>query len=728
MIRSNTHSVTNCYRLHRNTDGLATELVALRGSMSSTLPAMDSGQPAVHSRRVAIEIGVATFAILVLELAIIRWMSQQIRVFAYLNNLLLIAAFLGMGIGLDLSSRGWRLIRWKLPLLLLLAALLAYSKSLNLMDLSFPDVSIALWGADGIRRGETFLTTLAAITALFGLVASVFVCGGEFVGQQFARLAALRAYSADLLGSFLGVAALATASYAQTTPVVWFAIGCVPVAWLSRKIWSWPLVAAILWLVWGSQGAAMFSPYNRIDLRTIENRAGTHLVLAANRDFHQFLYDLSDRRIASAGANERPHLATLRAGYDLPFALTARRGRALVVGAGTGNDVAAALRAGFAHVTSVDIDPRIIEVGRALHPERPYSDARTVAVVNDARNFFENYQGQPFDIVCFGLLDSHAMFSAMSTLRLDNYVYTVDGIRAAYGHVAPGGTLSVSFQVWQGEWLADRIAAAMKAATGQQPWMFGGEGRTFVVAKGADLAPRIAQLGLAQHQPRELDHVRIPDDDWPFLYLRPGVFPVGYAAVLSMVLIIGIAATRFAYGAGIFSRARFDVPLFLMGAAFLLIETRGVTGLSLLFGSTWIVNSAVFGGVLLVAWIANLLIERHRPAGVERWFVPLLLTLLISYAVRPSMLLGLDAPWSGIIGSLVNAAPIGFAAVIFSALLRNSADSAASLGSNLLGAVAGGCLEYLSLYTGLRSVTLVAAALYLLVLLLLLKRRQNAVS
>ena len=46
----------------------------------------------------------------------------------------------------------------------------------------------------------------------------------------------------------------------------------------------------------------------------------------------------------------------------------------------------------------------------------------------------------------------------------------------------------------------------------------------------------------------------------------------------------------------LFSRGRFDTQMFLLGAAFLLLETRAVTQLSLLFGSTWIVNTSVFGG------------------------------------------------------------------------------------------------------------------------------------
>ena len=60
---------------------------------------------------------------------------------------------------------------------------------------------------------------------------------------------------------------------------------------------------------------------------------------------------------------------------------------------------------------------------------------------------------------------------------------------------------------------------------------------------------------------------------------------------------IAIVGATLVFGRSLFTAARFDPILFLMGAAFLLIETRSVTELSLLFGSTWLVNAAVFGAV-----------------------------------------------------------------------------------------------------------------------------------
>src|ERR1051326_2040311 len=151
-------------------------------------------------RSIRFQIASATFSILALELTLIRWMSQQIRVFAYLNNILLMAAFLGMGLGVALGKRHPRLAYATLPLLMLLCALLCYAKPLDLAGLSFPDRSVMLWGADGLKADEDFATNLKLVLALFALVAGVFVCAGAAVGDRFGNLEALPPYSADLLG------------------------------------------------------------------------------------------------------------------------------------------------------------------------------------------------------------------------------------------------------------------------------------------------------------------------------------------------------------------------------------------------------------------------------------------------------------------------------------------------------------------------------------------------
>jgi len=663
----------------------------------------------------ALRLGLATFAILALELAIIRWMSHQVRIFAYLNNVLLMASFLGMGLGIAIGRRRPRLIEFALPSLLVLAAILTFSAQLGLLRLAFPDPTLSIWGAETLRGNETFLRNLTKIVALFALVVWIFVCAGSVVGPLFSSLRPLRAYTADLTGSLLGVIAMTIAAAFGTTPPVWLALAVIPLAILSPRIVSFACAIAVVVLAQLSVQHAQFSPYNRLDIGYSAVIPGHPFALAANRDAHQLLLDLRTSNIASPQytLQQQQFLQKYRYMYDLPFRVPVGRGRALVVGAGTGNDVAAALRNGFGQVVSVDIDPTIIAIGRRFHPERPYSDPRAQPVVNDARAYFEQHRDERFDIVCFGLLDSHAMFSSMGSLRLDNYVYTVEAMRSAWNHVAPGGALSVSFSVYAGNWIADRIFAVMTQATGQNPRVFAfpeTTAKTFIVTRGASRLPARA-VRFEVPMATDLDTTRVTTDDWPFLYLRPNTFPAGYVTMLACVLVLAAAGARVAFGKHLYGSG-FDPVLFLMGAAFLLIETRGVTDLSLLFGSTWIVNSSVFAGVLVMALAANLAVQRFQPRDLTPYFVALFVALVISYLIRPSQLLPLSMLGRGVVGGLLNALPIGFAGVIFSTLLARSEDATSSLGSNLVGAMAGGSLEYASIFTGLRFLTAIAIALY----------------
>jgi len=693
----------------------------------------------VNTRR---DLFIATFGILALELAVIRWISQQVRVFAYLNNVLLMGAFLGMGLGVAMGRRRPRLVRGTLPMLGALMLCLAFSDRLHIARLGFPDQSIAMWG---IEMAENAAASAAVILAIFAAVVAVFFFAGSIVGWLFASGDALDAYASDLLGSLAGVVAVTVAAAFGTPPTVWFALGVLAFLWLAeaerrrpagwpgavpapteaapgqppgrRRSWeSWIGGAAVLVAAHLSIAGALFSPYYRIDLDTARSIAGAPIRLSVNRDFHQYMHDLSFARIGRAAGEERRRLAFVEYAYRLPFILTQKKDAALIVGAGTGNDVAAALRARFARVVSVDIDPAIIAIGRRLHPERPYSDPRVVPVVNDARAYFEQTPDARFDVVCFGLLDSHAMFSSMASLRLDNYVYTVESIRSAWRHVADGGVLSLSFSIGDREWLADRLAAVVTAATGQRPLVvFHGVqgGRSFIVGKNLDVRAAAARAGVRTFAPREpMYAVRASTDDWPFLYIRPATFPYGYVAVLGGVLLIALIASRAVYGRDMFARGRFDPALFFMGAAFLLIETRGVTDLSLLFGSTWIVNASVFAGILLTAWIANSIVRRRGAWPLPLLFAALAAALVVNYLVRPSMLLPLGLIERGVAGGILNGLPVGIAGLLFSQLLARSSHPDAALGSNLLGTVLGGCLEYLSVFVGLRALTLVALALY----------------
>jgi hypothetical protein len=241
--------------------------------------------------------------------------------------------------------------------------------------------------------------------------------------------------------------------------------------------------------------------------------------------------------------------------------------------------------------------------------------------------------------------------------------------------------------------------------------------RAGVVLAADELARRTAVV------PRgTIEETLTPSDDWPFLYVRPGVFPIGYLIVLGSLLAAAAWSVRRVFGLG---RAGFEWPLFLMGAAFLLIETRGVTSLSLLFGSTWLVNAAVFGGILAMVLAANLLVQRWRPQAMAPWFGALLVAVALLYVLPMAWL----QPWP-LAGRLVAAGlltglPIGLAGVVVSILLARAAQPVPALGANLLGAVLGGCLEYYSMLGGLRATVLLALALYLAAGWLLLRQARG---
>lgn len=696
-----------------------------RNKFLKLLPAFTDSSWTKGGGSAGVKIALATFGILALELAVIRWTSSQIRIFAYFNNLVLIGAFLGMGFGVALGRRYGGLLHGTLPALLLLSIPLAFSEPLGLVHMAFPDKGVFLWGAETLRGGAfQYLRNLVIFILLFELIVFVFLLAGTAVGRLFSELPPLRAYSFDLAGSLVGILGFTAATQFNAGPPVWLLIGGLPFVWLSRKPISLVCLVAVVGLGWYSVGEAVYSPYNRIDIQTGQRS----YVLEVNRDFHQYMHDLSDRALTDTTrpAEKLQESLFLRDTYDLPFQVNTHRGQALIVGSGTGNDVQAALRNGYRKVFSVDIDGEIIALGKRLHPEKPYGDQRVVPVVNDARAFFEQYRGEPFDHICYGLLDSHAMFSAMSSLRLDNYVYTEEGIRAAWEHLSPQGHLSISFSIFAGKWISDRLFWTITKATGQKPVaVYHGMhyGATYVVAPQMDKLALTRLKGYPRLTPeRDIKAVRTTSDDWPFLYIRPGHIPWGYMLVLGTILIIAAATTPLAFGRKALT-SDFDPVLFFMGAAFLLIETRGVTSLSLVFGSTWIVNSAIFAGILITVLGANLCVARFRFQNALPWFCGLFLALLLLWRFDTAWLNQFSLFSRGLIGGLANALPIGFAGIIVSISLARSFNPTAALGSNLLGSVVGGCLEYFSMYIGLRALVLLAMVLCLAALYHLIKMR-----
>lgn len=648
---------------------------------------------------------VATYSALILffELALIRYTAGYVRVFGFYVNFVLIAAFLGMGVGLLRADDAAR-FRWlAIPAsLLLFGAVWVFSHS----AIAVPtDRNEYLWGIFTDQEGRREIPLSTVVAVLFGLSALFFVPLGALLGQQFRQLPALRAYSYDLAGSLAGIIAFAACSGLRLSPPVWFAIGFAAwaVASLDRRAFAAAVLAtgAVVSAVAIAQRGPIeyWSPYYRINVVA----DGPAFRINVNGSLHQIVLDLDSGRV-----RRWPMMRLARDGYVLPYAWAGRVDTALVVGSGTGNDLALLLAQGAKYVDAVEIDPVIADLGKVLHKQRPYADPRVHLHVDDARAFLRR-STRKYDLIIFGTLDSQTLLSGMSSVRLDNYVYTVEAFESARRRLNATGSMvlyHMSPQPYIGAKIYQMVGDAFDASPGVY-FRFMNLFNLIVVA--GDGALRVPAA-----DPAVMDTLRVAyapsHDNWPYLYLRERTIPGHYRAALLSVLLV--TALFVGFGAGGVVRRGIDPAMFFMGAGFLLVETKSVTEMSLLFGSTWRVNLLVFASILVVVLLANILVIRRSLPRLTVLFGGLFLALAAAFALPASSLLWLGTLGQWIVGGLMVALPVFFAALIFSTLFKARADAPRALAYNLLGAIVGGVLEYASMAVGIKGLYVLAAVLY----------------
>src|SRR5207247_9623653 len=86
----------------------------------------------------------------------------------------------------------------------------------------------------------------------------------------------------------------------------------------------------------------------------------------------------------------------------------------------------------------------------------------------------------------------------------------------------------------------------------------------------------------------------------------------------------------------------------------------------------------------------------------------------VQWLIPPHAVLGFSVAPRVFLAITLAFFPIFVANLIFAERFRDTADPTAAFGANLLGAMVGGTLEYLSLLVGFRSLLFVVAALYLI--------------
>ncbi len=474
-----------------------------------------------------VNLALASFLILFLELALIRWIATEIRIFAYFQNLVLLACFIGGGIGCYLSARK---IRLYIPLymLSLLAGLvilpiyvhfdgqaLHLFRNIPVFLASFADSVILYQRTIGhlyFMQAIGFLATLV----IFSCIVLAFIPLGQILGRVFEESKnPIEAYSMNVAASLLGIWAFSAFSFFYTSPWVWWLVSLVIIIVLmifapteatsgekKKKFFLNENFLKVSGLFAGflavgllvansstihsykmKHGMTIWSPYQKLTLAPYPNLEGTDPFKTINFTGYNMkvnnvgfmdLINLSDSFIKLAkDVMKHPVYQNQVIGklnrFNLAFYLKPNTKSALILGGGAGNDAAAAVRAGLNQIDVVEIDPGIYDLGVQYHPEQPYAHPNVRVFVDDARAFVKKTKNK-YDLVYFGLLDAHSQSSSMHSMRMDNYVYTQESFEEAKHLLKEDGIFVVTYWV-QRFWVAKRIENVLKKVFGWDPFV-----------------------------------------------------------------------------------------------------------------------------------------------------------------------------------------------------------------------------------------------------------------
>src|SRR4051794_4947316 len=646
----------------------------------------------------------ASFVVLFLETAIIRWMPAYVRLLAYFSNFILLATFLGIGIGCLLAARRHNLTAW-FPALLL--GLIAAVDRLRL-EVALPSTS-TIYFSSGTAAPVNVVESTLLLPLLFVVVAALFATISYRMGRLLTAHAPLRAYVINLLGSLAGVGAFALVSWLELPPSAWLgivAVAAAPFVLTARRALAaanLAMLAASIVLVHQMERGSLWSPYYRITV--FQDRDVT--VVEVNHIFHQSMAPVAHKEYF----------------YQWPYAVFGDTfDDVLILGAGSGTDVAAALKHGARHVDAVDIDPVILRLGAERHPDHPYSDPRVTVVNDDARHYLRTTTKR-YDLIVFALIDSLTVQSSFSGVRLESYMFTRESFEAVRDHLSPTGVMAV-YNYFREKWLVDRLANSIAGVFGAEPLTHVHQDRAYL---GVILAgPRVAQLHRPPALPADVTaygqshapspaHPLVRDasvipatDDWPFLYMRAPELPRHYLAALSLVLVVSAIAVWFTRDAG----AGWSWHFFFLGAGFMLLETKSIVQFALLWGSTWSSASLAIASVLVMALASALLASRVDIRRRGLVLAVLIALVAVNYAVPIGRVTFASRALESLFYGALVFSPVFCAGLLFSSSFKTSESTATDFGANLLGAIVGGAGEYLSLVAGYRFLLILVAGCY----------------
>ena len=682
-----------------------------------------------------------TMVSLLLELVMIRWLASVFPVFSFFKNFTLLACFLGLGAGYAVAEKQPCAPALVLPMLALFVTVITLLRyDLGAGNGLFTAIPMHEQSTVGVpNESPSWIGLLQEGGPVYMLLAMSFmVCAcicypvGQLCGKLLHSADALKAYGLNLIGSIVGVLVLCGMSLFWLPPVVWFtAVGGILLFFVLARDTRLPLGVASFCLLltvlsWPVQPEIqrIYSPYQLLERMA---KSDGLMNLLSGGAYYQKVFNLAESNRGHEPEEDR----YVRAYYEFPFSFKKKPERVAIVGAGSGNDVAAALRMGASHVDAIEIDPAIADLGKHYHPEHPYDDPRVTLRINDARNFFRTAT-QQYDLIIYGVLDSHTALSHASNLRVDSYVYTREGLAEAFKLLKPDGVMSVAFAL-HNESLGFKLSHILQDIPGAgKPLAVrvrydASTTTAFITQKGGNIAmpatgglDAIGFSDVSAHFAQPYPAASVPTDDWPFFYMIGRTYPVSYMIALGMVLVLSYMFVRKTIGlSGPVERGY--LPFFFLGAGFMLVETKAITELGLHLGGTWFVIAATIIMVLLMAFLANLMVRRKIFQQTGLAYLGLLVSLLVGYFyARNHGLVVLASPLLSLaLSCVLLTLPLFFSGIVFSSLISKSEiNISTALAYNLMGALFGGLMEYNSMYFGFAFLYLLAIGFYFLAWLL----------
>ena len=634
------------------------------------------------------------------ELMLIRWIPSMVKYVGFFTNFLLMASFLGIGVGILLGRSGRRLPFSPFALLLFAVMDVVMRAHLDVQVKSGQEVFF------GLAESTSADTNYVVLPLVFILVAALMAALALPLGPLLKSQPPLQAYALDITGSMAGIAAFAILASLWTPPLVWFLIVAVLLLLLGlgSGLGPWSPISGIAMagvLYMGFLQVGTWSPYYRINL--------------------QYSTDPTYGQVTSVLVDGIPHqgfseaLPSDPAYYQIYNWFPGRTYKeVLVIGAGTGNDTSVALARGAGHVDAVEIDPAIQQIGLDQNPLKPYSDPRVTMYVNDGRAFLRTTT-KHYDLIIFALPDSLTLVSSTGNVRLESFLFTVEAFGSVRDHLTSDGVFAL-YNYYREPWLVTKIDSMLETSFGTKPLLRQFQDVEAVFADG----PAVAALhggpppgDTVNPVPAVSGTTPTPStDDWPFLYLRNAGIQPHYLVALGFVLLFALLAVGGSARVTKTPLRGFSPHFFVLGSAFMLLETKSLVSFSLLFGTTWLVNALAFFAILgtvLLAILVNSLLRIRRSAAL---YVLLFGALAVAFVLPPEQLL-LDPPWLRyLLAAVVAFAPVFLANLIFTFSFRDTKIADMAFASNLLGAMVGGVIEYAALITGYRALLIAVAILY----------------